>query len=208
MNAGPRNGRIPNFWEPRRMCSPRPSGRSNASGRVAIIDRSLAKTKSHAKRSASRPVRRSVCGCKPQSDLLRAGSPDDVEIREVPMLLLEVEAVAGEELVRDDEADVANGQVVDEATVRTVEKCRGDERMRLAELERLAEKAQRQTGVDDVLDKDHVPALELRVEVLEQADPARPAELRIGAEAGELDEVDRVEDRNRPREVGEEDDRR
>ena len=124
------------------------------------------------------------------------------------MLLLEVEAVAGEELVRDDEADVANGQVVDEATVRTVEKCRGDERMRLAELERLAEKAQRQTGVDDVLDKDHVPALELRVEVLEQADPARPAELRIGAEAGELDEVDRVEDRDRPREVGEEDDRR
>jgi hypothetical protein len=121
-----------------------------------------------------------------------------VEIREIPMLLVEIEAVADEELVRDDEADVANGQVVDEATVRAVEERRGGERARLAELERLAQEPQCQAGVDDVLDEDHVAALDLRVEVLEQADPARPAELRVGAEAGELDEIDRVEDRDRP----------
>jgi hypothetical protein len=131
-----------------------------------------------------------------------------VQIGEVAVLLVDVEAVAGEQLVGDDEADVANGKIVDEAPVRAVEERRGGERARLAELERLAEEAQRQARVDDVLDEDHVAALELRVQVLEEPDPARPAELRVCAEARELDEVDRMENRNRPREVGEEDDRR
>ncbi len=40
--------------------------------------------------------------------------PGDVQIRQVPVALVEVEAVADEELVRCREADVAHGQVVHE----------------------------------------------------------------------------------------------
>ena len=63
------------------------------------------------------------------------------------------------------------------------------------------EEVQRQTGVDDVLDDEHLPIDDRRVEVLEQLDPAR-APARIG---GQLEEVDLVGDRQRTREVGQED---
>jgi hypothetical protein len=53
-----------------------------------------------------------------------------------------------------------------------------------------------------------VPPLELRVEVLEQADSLRGGGLRFGGVARELDEVDAVQDRQRPREVREEDEAR
>jgi hypothetical protein len=41
-----------------------------------------------------------------------------VQVRQVAVALVEVEAVADEELVGDGEADVADGQLVDEAAVR------------------------------------------------------------------------------------------
>jgi hypothetical protein len=44
-----------------------------------------------------------------------------VQIGQVAVPLLEVEAVPGIELVRDDETDVADREVVDEAAVRPVE---------------------------------------------------------------------------------------
>ena len=46
---------------------------------------------------------------------------DQVQVRQVAIALVQVEAVADEELVRDREADVLDRQVVDEAAVRAVE---------------------------------------------------------------------------------------
>jgi hypothetical protein len=48
-----------------------------------------------------------------------------VEIRQIPVPLVEVEAVADEELVGNGEADVANRQVVDQAAVGPVEEGAG-----------------------------------------------------------------------------------
>ena len=53
-----------------------------------------------------------------------------MEVRQVPVALVEVEAVADEELVRYGEADVAHGQVVDEPPVRPVEQRHDRERAR------------------------------------------------------------------------------
>jgi hypothetical protein len=66
---------------------------------------------------------------------------------------------------------------------------------------------ERQAGVDDVLDDQHVAAFDARVEILEEPDRGRPACLfrRI---AGQLDEVDVVEERQRARQVGDEDEAR
>ncbi len=130
---------------------------------------------------------------------------DHVQVRQRAVALVEIEAVADEELVGDDEADVAHGQVVHQPPVGTVEERRCDERGRLAKPERLAEVAQGQPRVDDVLDDDQVAAFELGVEILEQADSVRAARLDAGPVAGQLDEVDGVDDRQRAREVGEED---
>jgi hypothetical protein len=66
---------------------------------------------------------------------------------------------------------------------------------------------QRQPGVDDVLDDHHVPVVDAGVEVLDEPDRGRAARL-VGRVAGELDEVDMVEDRDRTRQVGEEDEAR
>jgi hypothetical protein len=130
-----------------------------------------------------------------------------VQVREVPEPLVEVEAVADEELVRHREADVAHGEVVHEAPVRPVEQGHRRERRGLAERERPAQVVERQARVDHVLDDEHVAAGDLRVEVLEQADPRVAAGGRAGV-AGELDEVELVGDRQRAREVGDEDEAR
>src|SRR4051812_24375550 len=138
------------------------------------------------------------------------GSPgsDEPQIRKGPVALVEIEAVADEELVGDDEADVPDRQILDEAPVRPVEQRRRRERSGLAELERLDEVAECQARVDDVLDDDHVPALDLGVEIFEQPDARRAAELDLRAVAGQLDEVDAVHDRQRAREIREEDEAR
>ena len=50
-----------------------------------------------------------------------SGLAEDVQVRQVPVALVQVEAVADEELVGDGEADVPDRQVVDEPAVRAVE---------------------------------------------------------------------------------------
>ena len=55
---------------------------------------------------------------------LDAELADEPQVGQVPVALPELEAVPDEELVRDREADVANGQVVDEAAVGPVEQRR------------------------------------------------------------------------------------
>ena len=64
---------------------------------------------------------------------------------------------------------------------------------------------ERQPRVDDVLDDQHVAALDARVEILQELDRGAAAGL-ARAVAGELDEVDAVDDRERPGQIGEEDD--
>ena len=126
---------------------------------------------------------------------------DDVQVGQRAPALVQPEPVAGEELVRDGEADVAERHVVDEPPVGTVEQRHRRETRRLAERERPREEVERQPGVDDVLDDEDVTADDRGVEVLEQPDRARvPAGV-----GGELEEVDAVRDRQRTREVGEED---
>jgi hypothetical protein len=66
---------------------------------------------------------------------------------------------------------------------------------------------QRQPGVDDVLDDHDVAPFDRGVEVLEEPDRGRSARL-VGRVAGELDEVDVVQDPDRPGQVGEEDEAR
>jgi hypothetical protein len=57
----------------------------------------------------------------------------------------------------------------------------------------------RQAGVDDGVDEDDVPSVDLDVEVLEEADA-----LVVLAVAGELDEVEGVVDRRRPGQIADE----
>jgi hypothetical protein len=125
-----------------------------------------------------------------------------VQIRQVPVALIQVEAVADEELVRHGEAHVADRQVVDQAAVRPVEEgCRG-ERRGLAKAEGADEEVERQACVDDVLDHEHVAVGDPRLEVLEQLDAAAAAVRR------ELEEVQLVRDLERAREIGQEDETR
>ena len=72
------------------------------------------------------------------------------------MPLVEVESVADEVLVRNDEAHVANGQVVDEPPVGPVEQSGDRERRRTAQRQQLPKVVERQAGVDDVLDDEDV----------------------------------------------------
>src|SRR5580693_7821589 len=99
-----------------------------------------------------------------------------MEVWEVAPALVEVEAVAGEELVGDGEADVGDRQLVEQAPVGPVEQRRADERLGVAEQERPAEVVEREAGVDDLVDDDHVAAADLQVEVLDQPDPLVTAE--------------------------------
>ena len=130
------------------------------------------------------------------------GLTKNVEVREVPEPLVQVEAVADEELVRDGEADVADGEVLDQAPVRAVEEGGRRQRRGPAEAQGADEKAEREARVDDVLDHEHVPVLDRGLEVLEQPDAAAAA---VG---GELEEVELVWDLERAREVGQEDEAR
>ena len=91
-----------------------------------------------------------------------------MEVGKCAPALVEPEAVAGEELVRNGEADVAERELVDEPAVRTIEERHRREARRAPEAERPAEEVERQPRVDDVLDDEDVPVLERRVDVLEQ----------------------------------------
>src|SRR4051794_5265077 len=125
------------------------------------------------------------------------------DVRQVPVPLGEVEAVADHEAVRDLEADVADGHV-DLAPVRLGEEGADLEARRLAGLEVSHQIGERETGVDDVLDHQDVAPLDVDVEVLEDADDARRVGLR--AVARDRHEVDLAGDRQRAHQVSHEED--
>jgi hypothetical protein len=80
---------------------------------------------------------------------------------------------------------------------------------RLVEAERLHEEVQREPGVDDVLDDEDMPALDRPVDVFQEADAAAlVATALIGTVGRELHDVQRVRDRERAREIGQEHDAR
>jgi hypothetical protein len=128
-----------------------------------------------------------------------------VQVGQVPIALRDVEPVADEELVGDREADVANGQILDEAAVRSVEQGHDSQRGGLAQPQGLAEVVQRQACVDHVLDDQDIAERDLPVEVLQEPDPRVPARIGVGTVAGELDEVDRVRNRDCTGQIREED---
>jgi hypothetical protein len=130
---------------------------------------------------------------------------DEVEIRERPPALVEAQPVAGEELVRDGEADVVEWDVVDQTPVGAVEERDGGQAGRLAEREGPGEEVQGQPGVDDVFDDEHMAPDDRGVEILQEPHAAAPVAAGVGRE---LEEVEGVGDRERPRQVGEEDDAR
>ena len=117
-----------------------------------------------------------------------------MQVAEVAIPLLEVEAVADEELVRNGEADVPDRQVLDDAPVRPVEERRNGKRAGRAKAKHPDQSVQCQAGVDDVLDEEHVAVADVSVEILEQPDGALPSGL-AAVVAGQLDEVDPVDDR-------------
>src|SRR6478752_7416580 len=75
---------------------------------------------------------------------------DDADVRERAPALLEPEAVAGEELVRDGEPDVLEPDVLDEPAVGPIEQRHGGDALRVALREGAGEEGERQPGVDDV----------------------------------------------------------
>src|SRR6266550_2054249 len=174
-NAGPRKGRMRKL--PRR--SPRNTRPASYAVRaVAFIELSLARE-------------------------LGAPKLRHAQLRQVAVAFVQIEAVADEVLVRDNEAEVPDREIVDEPPVGTVEQRRDREGGRPTQREQLAQVVQRQAGVDHVLDDEHVAALDRPVQVLQQPHPLVPP--RDGAViAGELDEIEFVERRDRSREVGEE----
>ena len=90
---------------------------------------------------------------------------------EVAVALADIEAVAHDEVGRDGEADVAQGDL--DALLALLDQQGADvEALRLAGLEVAAQIVQRQAAVDDVLDDEDAAALELGVEVLDDADDA------------------------------------
>ena len=131
-----------------------------------------------------------------------------MQVREVPIALVEIEAVADEELVRHGKAHVAHREILDEAAVGPVEQGDGGERRGRAEREGLAEVVERQAGVDDVLHDHDVAAGDLGVEVLEEPDARVTALVGAGGVARELEEVEPVRDAEGTGEVGDEDDAR
>jgi hypothetical protein len=131
-----------------------------------------------------------------------------VQVGQIPEALVQVEAVADEELVGNGEADVAHREVLDQPPVGPVQERHGCERRGGAERERLAEVVERQACVDDVLHDDDVAAGDLAIQVLQQPDPGVAALVGAGGIARQLEEVEAVRDPERAREIGDEDEAR
>src|SRR5215204_5803773 len=90
------------------------------------------------------------------------------EIRKVAPAAFQIEAVADEELVRHGEADIPDGKILDQATIRSVEEGYCGERARLPQRQRLDEEVERHPHVHDVLDQEHVPTIDAQRQVLQQ----------------------------------------
>src|SRR5437868_182706 len=125
------------------------------------------------------------------------------DVGQVPVSLREVEPVADHEPVRDLEADPADVDV-DLAAGGLRHQRRDLERGRLARLEVADQVGEGEARVDDVLDDEHVPPLDVDVQVLEDPDDA--GGVGGGAVARDRHEVDLARHRQVPHEIRHEED--
>src|SRR4051812_48480921 len=137
-------------------------------------------------------------GLRPFRDEIRV---EHAHVRQVSVALGEIEAVADHEPIRDLEAHVADGHV-DLPALRFCQKRADLEARGLARLQIAHQIGQSQTRVDDVLDDEDVPALDIDVQVLENPDNSRG--IRRVAVARDGHEVDLAWDRQLPHEIGHE----
>src|SRR5690606_21571949 len=127
--------------------------------------------------------------------------PDE---RQIAVSLRVVEPVAHHELVRDVEPDVTDGHVDLHRLALTQQRTHG-QRSGITAGEVLQQPRQGQSGVDDVLDDEHVPAGDVAVEVLQDThDPGRRSRRTVRRHRHEL-QLRR--DRQSASEVGHEHDR-
>jgi hypothetical protein len=138
----------------------------------------------------------------------KLGTPKlcDPELWKVPVTLVQVEAVADEVLVGNHKADVPDGEIVDEPTVGAVEQGGDRERGGAAKRQQLAQVVQRQPRVDHVLDDQNIASLDWAVQILQQPDSLVTAWNGV-AVAGKLDKIELVDEWDRAREVGDEEQR-
>src|ERR671935_1678805 len=134
--------------------------------------------------------------------------PEDVQIGQVAVALVQVEAIPHEQLVGHSEADVPHRKILDEAPVRAIEQGHHRKRSGVAQRECAREIVQREAGVDHVLDDEDVASGDLRLEVLQEADACVPAGVGVRGVCRQLDEVERMGNGDRARKVGEEDEAR
>src|SRR5436190_2573361 len=125
------------------------------------------------------------------------------DVGQIAVALAEIEPVADHEPVRDLEADVAHRHV-DLAPGRLRHQGAHLEARRLPRLQVAHQVREREAGVDDVLDDEHVAAFDVDVEVLE--DPDDPGRIGRGAVARDLHEVDLALHREMAHQVGHEED--
>src|SRR5215218_1396445 len=127
--------------------------------------------------------------------------PQGPDERQVPEPLGVVEPVADHEHARDVEGLVLHRHL-DPQLVGLAEQHADLERRRPPRPQGLQQILQGQPRVHDVLDQDHVPPLDLVVEILQQ--PHHPGGLGRRPVRRRRDEVDLVRDGQRPRQVGHE----
>jgi hypothetical protein len=130
---------------------------------------------------------------------------NDPQVREAPEPSVEVEPIADEEVVGNGEADVAERDVVDEPPIGPVQERAGRDLARPAQGERLDQVVERQARVDHVLDDEDVTPRDREVEILDQANLGLAAQRTVIP--GEDDEVERMRDLDRAREVCQKDER-
>jgi len=140
----------------------------------------------------------------PRKPLFRIVGRHEADIREVPVALSIIHAVADDEVVGDGESDVV-GVDAFKAARRLVEK-RGDFEGARAVLEdELAKKSYGEAGIEDVLDEDDVFSFRGLIEVLDEFDGSAGA--LVLAVAGDGDEVKGAVNGDAAGEVGKENSR-
>src|SRR6188472_3953688 len=126
------------------------------------------------------------------------------DVGQVPVSLGEVEAVADDELVRDLEPNIPHRNV-DFAARRLGQEGADLEGRRLTRFQVADQVGEGQAGVDDVLHHEHVAALDVDVEVFEDAhDPGGIGRVAVARDGHE---VDLAGDGQVPHQVGHEEDR-
>src|SRR6266480_547924 len=137
------------------------------------------------------------------TEALRGDVAEHSDVGEVAIPLPEIQAVADHEAIRNLEADIADGNL-DLPAVGFCQERADLQGCGLAGLEVPHQVRERQAGVDDVLDHEHVAPLDVDVEILQDPDDSRG----VGrcAVARDRHEVDLAGDRQLAHQVGHEED--